>query len=83
MNVKIPIGEFMMTEPSFRKKTRLVAIVGANHHVYFALEYMHDGEPGAWLSDPSFPWHRSNFDAVIRAAARYHERIEEILRKEK
>jgi hypothetical protein len=79
MNVVIEIGELKLAEPSFRTKARLVAICGS--HVRFALQYQHDGERGVWLADPSFPWHGANFDSIIRAAAQYHERIEEILKR--
>lgn len=84
MRVVIEIGQFELAEPSFRKKARIVA-KAENHppKVKFALQYQHDGEPGVWLADPSFPWHGRNFDSIIRAAARYHEQIEDILRKER
>ena len=82
MRVVIEIGELELAEPAFRKKARLVALSG-NSHVQFALQYQHDGEPGVWIADPSFPWHGRNFDSIIRAAARYHERIEKVLKGEK
>jgi hypothetical protein len=83
LNVIIEIGELELAEPSFRKKARIIANSGDNHRVQFALQYQHNGEPGVWISDPSFPWHGRNFDSIIRAAARYHERIEKVLKGEK
>jgi hypothetical protein len=81
MNVVIEIGELKLAEPSFRTKARIVA--HTNHRkVTFALQYQHDGEPGVWLADPSFPWHGRNFDSIIRAAAGYHQRIKDVIRKE-
>ena len=80
MNVVIEIGEFNFAEPAFRTKSRLVAVSG--NHVRFALQYQSEDEPGAWLPELSFTWHGRNLDSLIRAAARYHERIENILRKE-
>jgi hypothetical protein len=77
----IEVGEFELAEPSFRKRVRLIAVSDYNK-VCFALQYQHDGEPGTWLPDPSFPWHGRNFDSIIRAAVRYHERIEHILEGE-
>lgn len=80
----IEIGEFTFAEPAFRKRARLVAkIDDRDESVRFALQYQHDGEPGAWLPDPSLPWHQRNFDSIIRAAAQYHEAIERVLKGEK
>lgn len=81
MRVVIEVGELELAEPSFRRRARIVALNGGDT-VEFSLQYQHDGEPGAWLPDPSFPWHGRNFDSIIRAAARYHERIEQILKGE-
>ena len=80
----IEVGELELAEPAFRKRARIIA-THEDHspHVRFALQYQHDGEPGVWISDPSFPWHGRNFDSIIRAAARYHERIEKVLKGEK
>ena len=84
VKVIIEIGEFQFAEPAFRKKVRIIA-EHKDHppHVRFALQYQHEGEPGVWISDPSFPWHGRNFDSIIRAAARYHEAIENVLKGEK
>jgi hypothetical protein len=80
----IEIGELDFAEPAFRKKARIVArIDDRDMSVRFALQYQDDGEPGAWLADPSFPWHGRNFDSIIRAAARYHTRIDNVLNKER
>ena len=87
MNVVIEIGELELAEPAFRKRARIVATQYSYEehpsHVRFVLQYQHDGEPGVWISDPSFPWHGRNFDSIIRAAAQYHERIEKVLKGEK
>lgn len=81
MSVVIAIGELKFAEPAFRQKARIVAILERNQ-TRFALQYQHDGEPGHWLPDPSFPWHGRNFDSIIRAAAQYHEKIKEVLKEE-
>jgi hypothetical protein len=80
----IEIGELTFAEPAFRQNSRIVARIDDRTGIAtFALQYQHDGEPGRWLADPSFPWHRRNFDSLIRAAARYHGAIEDVLRGEK
>jgi hypothetical protein len=80
----IKIGELTFAEPAFRQHSRIVArIDDRTGVVMFALQYQHDGEPGRWLADPSFPWHRRNFDSLIRAAAKYHSEIENVLKGEK
>ena len=81
MNVVIEVGEFQLAEPAFRTASRLVAITN-HHHVRFALQYQSKDEPSAWLPELSFPWHEANLSSLIIAAARYHERIERVLRKE-
>ena len=73
------MGEFMLAEPSFRTSSRIIAIKSVDGAVRFALEYSHDGEPGVWLSEPSFPWHDKNFDAIICAAASFHEKIQAVI----
>jgi hypothetical protein len=79
----IKIGELTFAEPAFRQHSRIVArIDDRTGKAVFALQYQHDGEPGTWLSDPSFPWHRRNFDSLIRAAAQYHSQIEDVLKGE-
>ena len=72
---KVVMGEFMLAEPAFRTNSRMIAIKDDGGQVRFALEYQHDGEPGAWLPELSFPWHADNFDSVICAAAEFHEKI--------
>jgi hypothetical protein len=80
----IKIGELTFAEPSFRQHSRIIARIDDRTGVaMFALQYQHDGEPGVWLPDPSFPWHKRNFDSLIRAAAKYHEAIEGVLKGEK
>ena len=74
------MGEFQFAEPSFRTNSRIVAIKSADDGIRFALEYQHDGEPGIWLSEPSFPWHEKNFDAIICATASFHDNIQKIIR---
>ena len=78
----IEIGEVHLAMPSFRRRTRLVAFC-KNDHVRFGLQYMHEGEPGVWIDEASFPWHGVNFDSIIRAAVLYHERIRSVLLKQK
>jgi hypothetical protein len=82
MRVVIEIGEFKFAEPAFRTKSRLVAITG-NAHVCFALQYQSEDEPGVWLPELSFPWHDTNLSNLVIACARYHQRIKDILKKEK
>lgn len=80
----IKIGELTFSEPAFRQHSRIIARVDdRTGKAAFALQYQHDGEPGVWLPDPSFPWHRRNFDSLIRAAAQYHEAIDDVLKGEK
>ena len=81
VKVIIEVGEVELAEPSFRKKARIIAYCDGD--VHFALQYQHDGEPGVWISDPSFPWHGRNFDSIIRAAARYHEAHREGFERER
>jgi hypothetical protein len=78
----IEIGEVYLAAPSFRRRTRLVAFC-KDDHVRFGLQYQHEGEPGRWLDENSFPWHSLNFDSIIRAAVLYHERIRKVLLKQK
>ena len=81
MNYKLAVmGEFQLAEPAFRTSSRIVAIQDGEGGVRFALEYQHDGEPGAWLTEQSFPWHEKNFDAIICAAASFHEKIAKVIK---
>ena len=78
----IEIGEVHLAMPSFRRRTRLVAFC-KDDYVRFGLQYQHDGEPGKWLDEVSFPWHAVNFDSIIRAAVLYHDKLRRVLLKQK
>jgi hypothetical protein len=84
----VEICELTLAVPSYRTRSRLVAKLtpafwsGDNsekHCVQFALEYQHQGEPGHWVGDSSFPWHQANLDAIIKAVVRHHHKIEALL----
>ncbi len=73
----IEIGAVNLTAASFRQRTRMVAYRDGKK-VHFGLQYQHAGEPGVWLTDQSLPWNKQNLDTIIRAAAGYHDKIEEL-----
>lgn len=76
----IEVGELKFAEPAFRQKARIVAILERNE-TRFALQYQHEGEPGHWLPDPSFPWHGANLSTLVIASARFHEKILKLCRE--
>jgi hypothetical protein len=76
---KAVMGEFQFTEPAFRTNSRIVALKDEDG-IYFALEYQSGDEPGVWLPELSFPWHEKNLDAVICAAAAFHDKIDAVIK---
>jgi hypothetical protein len=83
MNKKMAIvGRFTMAEPSFRTASRIVAFKTNSKEITLALQFQHEGEPGAWITEEWFPWHASNFNSIIRTGARFHHLIERIIEQE-
>jgi hypothetical protein len=78
----ILIAELKLADPGFRTASRIVAYQ-EEQGIRFALQYQHDGEPGAWIEEGWFPWHGQNFDAIVRAVVASYERFRRIIQYEK
>jgi hypothetical protein len=81
--ITVVMGEFTFAEPSFRTASRIVAIKEWDGYVHFSLEQQSKDEPGVWMEDPSFPWHRANFDSLVCACAQFHDKIQNVVTRYK